>query len=88
MVNIKNYFLTQLNIGSLFISYFKLNLRSLIFYKILQIFTAISNNLYLSILSHYLLLNFSQTGSSKRHQNACIYLQINIFLYEKSYNFH
>jgi hypothetical protein len=44
MIHIKNYVLTQLNIGSILSNYFKMKYTDLIFLKVLRIFTNASMN--------------------------------------------
>jgi len=85
MKNIKIYFLTQLNMGSPFSNYFKVNLLSLMILKILKIFADISFEHPISVLSHYVFLQDSwiQYISPK----ICIYLQIDIFFYKSKPEF-
>jgi len=55
--------------------------------KMLQIFTDISDEHPVPVLRQYVILQYSPNGSSKLHRKVCIYLQINIFLYNRKSGF-
>jgi hypothetical protein len=78
-------FFTQLNFGNLSVIINKFTKFNML--KILNIFTDVFCKHYVSVLSYYYLINISKSESSKLRQNACIYLQFNIFLWNKKIEF-
>jgi len=53
---------------------FKQYFRIFVILKIVHIFTDVSDQLYVSVLSHHFFLQFSQIGSNTLNRYVCIYL--------------